>query len=427
MSALSAAFRIPLLVFLAGVIGAIYGYALEAILIALSVVIVFWLYQMQRIRAWLNDPKQAPPDASGMWGDLLTRLYSQQRQHQEVQAKLQSAVAYLQDSFAAIRDGVVMVDEQGIIKWLNKAAEPLLGLRFPEDRGQTLTNLVREPAFNSYFLSRNYTEPLQYRTARDSEQAFVRVEITYFGEGNRVLFLRDVSQEVRMEQMRRDFVANVSHELRTPLTVISGYLGTILANSQDIPERYLKPLKQMAQQAQRMEGLIRDLLWLSRIESEKHQESNETVDIRSLLQELRDELREAYPQSPVQLDIGSEQSINGNYQKLYSAVSNLAINAIKYSDPGSPVTISWQVEGDIGLLSVEDRGVGIDSVHIPRLTERFYRVDDSRNTSTGGTGLGLAIVKHVAAAHGAKLQIESKLGEGSTFTLVFPLRGEFDD
>jgi len=423
MSWLTAALRILVAVFLAAALGSIYGYAAEAVTIVLALVIAFWLYQMRRVQAWLNAPREDPPDAHGMWGELLTRLYLQQRQHLEVQAQLQSTVEYLQDSFAAIRDGVVMVDEHGAIKWFNRASEPLLGLRFPEDKGQTLTNLVREPEFNSYFLSRDYTEPLQYRTVRNSEQTFVRVEITYFGEGDRVLFLRDVSRDVRMEQMRRDFVANVSHELRTPLTVISGYLSTFLGNSQEIPERYLKPLSQMAQQAQRMEGLIRDLLWLSRIESEKRNEPTEMVDIGGLVQELRDELREAYPQSPVKLAIGSERSIHGNYQKLYSAVSNLAINAIKYSEPGSPVTIGWRVEGDTGLLSVEDSGVGIDPVHIPRLTERFYRVDDSRNSSTGGTGLGLAIVKHVAAAHGAKLRIESKLGEGSTFTLAFPLRG----
>jgi len=423
MSWLAAALRILVSVLLAAALGSIYGYALEAVLVVLALVIVFWLYQMRRVQAWLNDPKHAPPDAFGMWGELLTRLYAQRRRHLEAQAQLQSTVEYLQDSFAAIRDGVVMVDEQGVIKWFNRASEPLLGLRFPDDKGQTLTNLVREPEFNSYFISRDYKEPLQYRTVRNGEQAFVRVEITYFGEGDRVLFLRDVSRDVRMEQMRRDFVANVSHELRTPLTVISGYLSTFLSNAQEIPERYLKPLNQMAQQAQRMEGLIRDLLWLSRIESEKRNEPAETVDMGGLVQELRDELREAYPQSPVRLDIGSERSIHGNYQKLYSAASNLAINAIKYSDAGSPITISWRVEGDTGLLSVEDCGVGIDPVHIPRLTERFYRVDDSRNSSTGGTGLGLAIVKHVAAAHGAKLRIESKLGEGSTFTLAFPLRG----
>lgn len=423
MNWISAALRILLLVLLAAALGWFLGHPLESVLAVLALVVGFWLYQMQRVQRWLNDPGKAPPDAWGVWGDLLTRIYTQRRMHLEAQATLQSTIEYLQDSFAAIRDGVIMVDQQDAITWFNNSVEPLLGLRYPEDRGQTLTNLIRDPEFNTYFLARDYKEPLQYQTRRGAEKTFLRVEITRFGEGDRVLFIRDVSRAVRLEQMRRDFVANVSHELRTPLTVISGYLSTFLANEDQLPEPYQKPVKQMAQQAQRMEGLIRDLLWLSRIEAEKRNEPTETVDIGGLLQELRDELKEAYPGSPVQLDIGSQQTVVGSYQKLYSAISNLAINAIKYSPPASPVAISWRVEDGRALLSVEDRGVGIDAKHIPRLTERFYRVDDSRNSSTGGTGLGLAIVKHVAAAHGATLEIDSKLGEGSTFTLVFPMLG----
>ena len=226
-----------------------------------------------------------------------------------------------------------------------------------------------------------------------------------------------------MEKIRRDFVANVSHELRTPLTVISGYLSTFLENSQELPVRYVKPLEQMDQQAQRMENLLKDLLWLSRIESEKREDEREWVDIRGLLQELRDELDEAYPDTKIVLDIDAEDKVFGDYRQLYSAASNLAINAIKYSANGHPVTLGWTRTKDGRLLlQVRDRGIGIDASHIPRLTERFYRVDDSRNSATGGTGLGLAIVKHVAVAHGASLRIESKLGEGSTFTLEFPKR-----
>jgi len=215
----------------------------------------------------------------------------------------------------------------------------------------------------------------------------------------------------------------VSHELRTPLTVISGYLSTILDSAQELPPKYVKPLQQMGQQAQRMENLLKDLLWLSRIESETREDGREMVDIRGMLQELRDELSEAYPGFPVTLELAIDQKIHGDYRQLYSAVSNLAINAIKYSREGSPVKIRWFARDGNYLLQVQDEGIGIDSVHIPRLTERFYRVDDSRNSATGGTGLGLAIVKHVAVAHGARLQIDSKLGEGSTFTLVFPARG----
>lgn len=423
MSWFAAASRIFLVLLVSAALGSIYGYALEAVILVLLGLIGFWLYQMQRVQLWLKEPKRAPPYAYGIWGELLARIYFHQRKNREAQARLQTTVKYLQDSFAAIPDGVVIVDEQGVIEWLNQAVEPLLGLRFPEDRGQTLINLVRAPDFNRYFLAGDYSSPMQYLSTGGKKDTDLRVEITPFGEGGRVLFVRDVSRAVHMEKMRRDFVANVSHELGTPLTVISGYLSTFLGNTEDFPERYVKPLQQMGQHAQRMENLLKDLLWLSRIESEKGKDERELVDISSLLEELRDELTEAYHQSAIELDLATDHKFSGNYRQLYSAVSNLAINAIKYSDDGSPVTLGWSLQGDDYLLQVRDSGIGIDGVHIARLTERFYRVDDSRNPATGGTGLGLAIVKHVAAAHGAKLQIDSRLGEGSTFTLVFSARG----
>jgi two-component system phosphate regulon sensor histidine kinase PhoR len=423
MSWYAFAVKIFVAIAVAAVVGAVYGRALEVVTLALLVLFGFWLYQMHRVQRWLNSPEDSPPDAHGLWGELLARIYFQQRKNVEAQAQLQATVEYLQDSFAAMRDGVVMVDEHGAIKWLNHAVESLLGLRYPDDTGQTLTNLVRAPEFNDYFLGRDYSKPLQYMALVDSNRIHLRVEITRFGEGERLLFVRDVSSAVRMEQMRSDFVANVSHELRTPLTVISGYLSTFLDSAQELPPRYVKPLQQMSQQAQRMENMLKDLLWLSRIESETRTDHRELVDIRGMLQELRDELAEAYPESIVVLDLATEHSIHGDYRQLYSAVSNLAINAIKYSRPGSPVTLRWRAQDDYYLLQVQDEGIGIDSVHIPRLTERFYRVDDSRNSATGGTGLGLAIVKHVAVAHEAQLQIESKPGQGSTFTLVFPARG----
>ncbi len=420
MSWLKAAGPLVFIVALAAAFGALYGYAREGAMLALGLLLGLWVYQLQRLQSWLNSSSTPPPDASGPWGEVITRIYSQEKKSREAHARLQSTVNYLQDSFAAMRDGVVIVDNHGVIKWFNRGAEPLLGLRHPEDTGQTLTNIVRSPEFNQYILGRDYSTPLQYLSAGNRQSRYLRVEITRFGEGERLLFVRDVSSEVRMEKIRRDFVANVSHELRTPLTVISGYLSTFLDNVQELPQRYVKPLKQMGQQAQRMESMLKDLLWLSRIESEKREDERERLDIRGLLQELRDELAEAYPDGSIVLELDVEENLYGDYRQLYSAVSNLAINAVKYSPNHTPVTIRWTSKGDNLLLQVQDRGLGIDSVHIPRLTERFYRVDDSRNSATGGTGLGLAIVKHVAAAHGASLQIESKLGEGSTFTLVFP-------
>jgi two-component system phosphate regulon sensor histidine kinase PhoR len=421
MSWLAAATRIGFLVILAALLGWYFGYPWAAVIVTMVLLIAYWLYQMRLIQLWLNDPLQRPPDVYGIWGDLLSQIYQHHRKDREVQQQLQSTVDYLRDSFSSMRDGVVMVDEQGVIKWFNLASEELLGLRYPDDTGQTLTNLVREPEFNAYFLSDDYALPLQYYTTGEMPSN-LRVEITNFDRDSRLLFIRDITTAVRMEQIRRDFVGNVSHELRTPLTVITGYLGSFLDDEQGFSPPYIKALRQMVQQADRMENLLKDLLWLSRIESEEREIKHERVNVRALLQELRDELAAADSPCRLQLQLETDCKVAGDYRELYSAVSNLVTNAVKYSPADSPVTVSWRLHGDKPQLAVIDRGVGIEASHIPRLTERFYRVDDSRSSASGGTGLGLAIVKHVAAAHDARLLIESNLGEGSTFILEFPLR-----
>lgn len=422
MSWISAATRILLLIALAALLGWWYGHMLAAVTVALACLVSFWIYQLRTVQLWLHDPREAPPDVFGIWGDLVAQIYLYQRKNTEEQAKLQLTVDYLQDSFGSMRDGVVMVDGQGGIKWFNSAAEQVLGLRYPDDIGQTLTNLVREPEFNAYFLGDEYDAPLQYSSLGESTR-HIRLEITRFGNDARLLFVRDVSAAVRTEEIRRDFVGNISHELRTPLTVISGYLGTFLGDVDTFPAPYRKALGQMAQQAERMETLLRDLLWLSRIESEERQVKLGRIDMCSLVEELRDELAATGTSHPLELQLESDHQVQGDYRELYSAISNLVSNAIKYSPDHSPVSISWRRLDDGYHLAVRDRGVGIDALHLPRLTERFYRVDDSRNSTTGGTGLGLAIVKHIAAAHEARLEIESTLGEGSSFSLVFPLGG----
>lgn len=412
--------RIFLITALAVLLGWWYGHPLEAVVLVLGSIVAFWLFQMYRVQLWLQDPQQPPPDIYGIWGELIARIFSNQRKNRVIQEQLQTSVEYLQDSLSSMRDGVVMVDAFGAIKWMNRAVEPLLGLRYPEDTGQTFTNLVRTPEFNSYFLAGEYAEPLEYATTGD-RKIHLRVEITYFGKGERLLFVRDVSTAVRMEQIRRDFVANVSHELRTPLTVISGYLSNFIASADKLPETYRRPLQQMSQQADRMESLLKDLLWLSRIESEQREEKHDQVNVRGLLQELCEELTDTHPEHSIKLKLECDCMVLGDYRELYSAVSNLITNAIKYSESQSPVEIRWGRKDDTCVLEVKDSGIGIDPMLIPRLTERFYRVDDSRNSATGGTGLGLAIVKHVAQAHGAQLQIQSKMGVGSSFTLIFPV------
>lgn len=423
MSWLSVAVRVGLLLAAAAAIGWYYGQALLAVAATLLGLLVFWLHQMHRVQQWLRTPGQPPPETYGIWGELLSQMYQMQKRGRDDRQRLQSTIDYLQDSFSSMRDGVAIVDDHGVLKWFNEPARTLLGLR-AEDRGQSLMNLVRAPEFLRYFNRGEFGEPLEYRISGDAG-SWLRVEITRFGDGDRLLFIRDITAAVRMEQVRKDFVANVSHELRTPLTVISGYLGTFLSDTSKLPEAYVKPLQQMLQQADRMETLLKDLLWLSRIESEQGTEAHSPVDIRALLAELQDELRTAYPQRKVEMELAADYKVPGDYRELYSAVSNLVLNAIKYSADDSVVKVSWSQRDGSYYLTVSDRGIGVDASNIPRLTERFYRVEDSRSASCGGgTGLGLAIVKHVAASHGARLQIESKLGKGSSFSLVFPVQGK---
>ena len=410
--------RLLVIVAVCGFLGWVFGYILEFILLGLSCLVLIWLYQLWRIRTWLEQPDNTPPESYGIWGHIFDQIYSIQRMNREARTLLQSSVDYLQDSFASMHDGVIMVDSDGCIDWCNAAATSMFSLQFPTDRGQPLLNLVRMPQFQEYFIAQDFDEPLTVEAPGD-DLVILQVEITSFGDGNKLLFFRDVTRMIQMEQMRRDFVANVSHELRTPLTVIKGYLETIIANDQSLDPRYLKPLQQMDQQAIRMETLLKDLLWLSRIESVRTVEKTSSVNIAGLLEEVREDLRESHPDTPIELDIGTQSSVLGDYRELHSAVSNLAQNAIRYNRDHNPVQLSWRREGTELHLSVRDQGIGIDSIHLPRLTERFYRVDESRSTQTGGTGLGLAIVKHVAVSHRAELRIDTKLGSGSCFTLVF--------
>lgn len=410
--------RALLLVLAAATLGLLLGYPFELVSLALGGLLVVWIYQLSRIDHWLKNTEVDPPEAYGIWGGIFDQIYKLQRENKESRSRLQSTVAYLQDSFTSMRDSVVMVDKDGIIQWSNTAAEKVLGLRYPADRGQALLNLMRAPEFTRYFLSGDYSEALKFYLIGD-EGLHLQVEITRFGEGDRLIFIRDVTEVTRLEQTRSDFVANVSHELRTPLTVITGYLESMLPDG-DLSPRYGKAMLQMSQQAARMENLLKDLLWLSRIENVEDEVKEDRVDVRGLLEGLRDELSVSHGDNTIELQLESEQKILGDYQELHSAVSNLVLNAIKYSTQSDVIRISWKREGPRYVLAVRDHGIGIDSAHLPRLTERFYRVDESRSLATGGTGLGLAIVKHVAAAHKAELRIESVLGVGSNFSLIFP-------
>lgn len=399
-------------------LGWLTGLTLQMLCLGLAGVTGNWLWQLRRMRLWLVDPNKAPPESSGIWGLVYDTIYNLQRENRDARGRLQSTVDYLQSSFASMRDGVVILTQSGAIEWSNDSAAGFLGLQYPRDRGQPVLNLLRWPSFHDYFVAGDFLQPLQLPSAKNSWQ-ILQIEITTFAEGDFLLFVRDVTRLVQTEAMRRDFVGNVSHELRTPLTVFKGYLDTIASTEAMEDPRLQKALAQMEGQVQRMESLLTDLLWLSRIESEREERKTEAVDMGAMLRELRDEFKLSFPERLLVLEVETEDSIGGDYLELRSAVSNLVINAFKYSEENEPVSVRWCHPAEGLRLEVRDRGIGIEEHHIPRITERFYRVDESRSQRTGGTGLGLAIVKHVAASHRAELIVESDYGRGSVFALQF--------
>lgn len=380
----------------------------------------FW--QIRRLDRWLSAGRkrsQAPPEASGVWGDILDNIYRQQQRHRKEKRRLQQVIARMQETTAAFADGVVVVDARGNIEWWNKSAELLLGLQ-QQDAGHPLVNYIRNPRFIGYFESGDYRLPVDLPAAGESDKR-LQCQINSFGQGERLLVVRDVTRLYRLEAMRKDFVANVSHELRTPLTVIRGYLET-LGDNEDLSPVWQKALTQMQQQSERMTALINDLITLSTLETDDPERDQRCIAIEPLLLMIKADADAFSGERDHRLTLNCESNsyLHGSEKELRSAFSNLVFNAIKYSPPGSSINIDFWTDDNGAHFSVTDEGVGIDPIHIPRLTERFYRVDSSRSNASGGTGLGLAIVKHALVRHDAQLQIESQPGQGSVFFCRFP-------
>ena len=405
------------------VVGLISGYYGWSLAIGLAFYLGWTLKQLLRLHEWLRQhkPDEAPPDGYGLWGEVFDSIYHLQRRDQRVRGRLQAVIDRVQESTAALKDAVIMLDSDGNLEWWNLAAETLLGLKTPQDSGQPVTNLVRHPRFKEYFEQDNYAEPLDIPSPVN-DHLRIQLYITRYGNNEHLMLVRDVTRLHQLEQMRKDFIANVSHELRTPLTVICGYLETLLDNVDDVNPRWKRPLSQMQQQGERMQTLLNDLLLLAKLEATDYPSDNQPVPIDSLLRTIKNDAQALSGQrnQTITLDVEADIALKGSETELRSAFSNLVFNAVKYTQDGGHIRIRWWSDGSGAHLSVQDSGVGIDSKHLPRLTERFYRVDSSRNASTGGTGLGLAIVKHVLQRHGAALRIDSALGAGSRFSITFP-------
>ena len=404
---------------LVGLISGYYGWSLA---VGLGLYLGWTLKQLLRLHDWLrhHQPDEAPPDGYGLWGDVFDSIYNLQRRDQRVRGRLQAVIDRVQESTAALKDAVVMLDSDGNLEWWNRAAETLLGLKTPQDSGQPVTNLVRHPRFKEYFENNNYNEPLDIPSPVN-DHLRIQLYITRYGNNEHLMLVRDVTRLHQLEQMRKDFIANVSHELRTPLTVICGYLETLLDNVEDVNPRWKRPLSQMQQQGERMQTLLNDLLLLAKLEATDYPSDNQPVPIDALLRSIKGDAQALSGQrnQTITLDVETDVALKGSEAELRSAFSNLVFNAVKYTPDGGSIRIRWWADHLGAHLSVQDSGVGIDNKHLPRLTERFYRVDSSRNANTGGTGLGLAIVKHVLLRHRGHLEISSVLGHGSTFTCQF--------
>jgi two-component system phosphate regulon sensor histidine kinase PhoR len=377
------------------------------------------LWQLRQLYFWLQHRSVAdPPDANGIWGDVVAqvvRLHRRKRFHKE---RLTRLFRELRRSTAAMPDGVVMLDPQNEIIWFNRKAGEMLDLSRRADLGLRIDNLVRHPDFVQYLRGGDYSAPVVVRPDVNSEK-FLAFQLISYGEDQRLLMLRDVTREVRLEQMRKDFVANASHELRSPLTVVAGYLETFGADP-DLGE-LAPPIAEMRRQTDRMTRIIEDLLELSRFEANDRPIKGLPIDVAAMAALLRKDVlaRPGHPKT-VDVSIESGDSIIGDEAMVQSAFSNLVDNAAKYTPTEGAVHIRWWTDGAGGHFSVRDTGPGISSEHLPRLTERFYRVDPGRSRETGGSGLGLAIVKHALQRHGARLEIQSEEGQGSTFTCHFP-------
>ncbi len=397
------------------------GYLGPFILFACALFFALQMRSLYLVNDWIsNRPYDIPPNLDGIWGALLFNVYRAQRQERIVQAEMVGLIDRAQSSLVALQEAVVLIDENHQIEWWNPAAERLLGFQ-SLDRGRSLLTILRQPIFIVYFHHIHDAPDGIKMKSSVFEDHYVQVKMTRFGGESRLLVAYDVTRMHNLEQMRKDFVDNISHELRTPLTVLSGYIETF-TDQEDINPRWKRAFDQMQSQTRRMNALVNDLLLLSRLENDKSIVKNQIIDMPTLMNQLFDDAQ-AYNVDyghTLNLDIDSHCDLIGSDSELASAFTNLITNAIKYTPKGGTVTIGWHDDGEQGILTVQDTGIGIDPKHLPRLTERFYRVDSARSRQTGGTGLGLAIVKHVLMQHNAHLEIESKENQGSLFKVIFP-------
>ncbi len=396
------------------------GY-LPWLLLASLVAALGWNYFNQlKLSHWLwLDRSITPPSGLWSWEPLFYGLNQMQMRNRRRRRELALLIKRFRSGAESLPDAVVLTTEEGNIFWCNGLAQELLGFRWPEDNGQHLFNLLRYPELRVWIQSRDFTRPLNLHL---NNNHYVEFRVMPYSEGQLLIVARDVTQMRQLEGARRNFFANVSHELRTPLTVLQGYLEMMDDEALKEPFRS-KALDTMQEQTRRMDGLVKQLLTLSRIEAATNIDLQEKVDVPGMLGMLEREVQTlSNGRHEIVFKINEQLKVYGNDEQLRSAVSNLVYNSVNHTPAGTRIEVSWQQTVQGAQFQVSDNGPGIAPQHIPRLTERFYRVDKARSRQTGGSGLGLAIVKHALSHHHSKLDIESEVGVGTRFLFTLPYR-----
>jgi two-component system phosphate regulon sensor histidine kinase PhoR len=391
----------------------------SAVAAVLAIRVVYHALHVSALRNWLRRPElDSLPRGRGVWEEALAELHRFLRRRDAEHESLEQSLARFRAAVRALPDGVVILDREHRIEWSNPTAAHHLGIDPRRDLAQPVVNFIRQPDFVAYLAAGEFSQPLVLRT-RDTTLSLRVIE---FGEEQKLLNSRDVTAEERIDTMRRDFVANVSHELKSPVTVLSGFVETLADESFPMsPAQRSRYLAMMAEQATRMQRLVEDLLTLSELESSAAPVDEQPIEVRPFVERLAEEARALSDgRHRIETTVHEDCRLLGSAAELHSAFSNLVSNAVRYTPEGGAVRLAWRPSDGGGVFSVSDSGIGIEARHIPRLTERFYRVDSGRSRETGGTGLGLAIVKHALTRHQAVLDVASEPGRGSTFSAVFP-------
>ncbi len=380
------------------------------------------LYYLGRLTLLIHRRhRMVPPFPQGLWGEIYRSAARHQQRERKRRRRQIRFIRRFREAAISVPDALVILDKRRCIEWANPMAAELMNVHWPQDDGKPLTELLSQAPLGEFIAADEYVRPLEL-APEHNRALMLSVRITPFGERKRQRLVvgRDITEVFHLNLIRRDFVADASHELRTPLTVISGFLEN-LVDSPLTPEQHYRPLRLMSSQAERMRSIVEDLLTLSRLEMEDSAPQLQPVEVPEVLQLILDEAR-LLDQGGHELiaDIAPNLLLKGNRNELRSAFSNLVLNAVRHTPAASRIRITWREDESGPLFSVRDNGEGIAQEHVPRLTERFYRIDKARSRTSGGTGLGLAIVKHVLNRHDARLTVESKPGQGSTFTCRFP-------